>query len=292
MRRHCLTCLLIGLFINTETQLVKAQVSAKKEVSELSKQQSVLLAPWSGPYGGVPPWNLVREDEFLEAFEAAISEADSDIERIANADAPATFKNTILPMENAGETLTRLSAIFFVYTSNLNVGPIADLEKTVVPKLTEHEDRTYQNAKLFERISAVYHSDEMQNGSLDAAERRLVDRRYKTFLRKGARLNSQQKAQLSQINTRLARLFTNFSQNVMADEKGYVTWIDSEADLAGLPESVIKAMSNAAIERDSKGGKWAITNTRSSMDPFLTYSDRRNLREKVWRNYYPEVQLH
>ena len=286
MRRHWFTCLLIGLFINTETQLVEAQVSAKKEVPELSKQQSVLLAPWSGPYGGVPPWNLVREDEFLEAFEAAISEADSDIERIANADAPATFKNTILPMENAGETLTRLSAIFFVYTSNLNVGPIADLEKTVVPKLTEHEDRTYQNAKLFERISAVYHSDEMQNGSLDAAERRLVDRRYKTFLRKGARLNSQQKAQLSQINTRLARLFTNFSQNVMADEKGYVTWIDSEADLAGLPESVIKAMSNAAIERDSKGGKWAVTNTRSSMDPFLTYSDRRNLREKVWRNYY------
>ena len=82
MRRHWFTCLLIGLFINTETQLVEAQVSAKKEVPELSKQQSVLLAPWSGPYGGVPPWNLVREDEFLEAFEAAISEADSDIERI------------------------------------------------------------------------------------------------------------------------------------------------------------------------------------------------------------------
>ena len=126
----------------------------------------------------------------------------------------------------------------------------------------------------------------MTNGELNLAQRRLVDDRYKTFLRKGAKLDAAQKARLSQINTRLARLFTDFSQNVLEDEKGYVTWIDDEAALAGLPESVVSAMAAAAEERGNQGGKWAVTNTRSSMDPFLTYADNRDLREKVWRNYY------
>ncbi len=115
----------------------------------------------------------------------------------------------------------------------------------------------------------------MKNGELNLAQRRLVDDRYKTFLRKGAKLSSQEKARLSQINTRLARLFTDFSQNVLEDEKGYVTWINDEADLAGLPDSTIAAMASAAKERDNKGGNWAVTNTRSSMDPFLTYADNR-----------------
>lgn len=278
--------LTLVLLIGSVNGNVGAQNAVKQKEIEVTAGRSVLLEPWKGPYGGVPPWNLVRGDEFLAAFEMGIAEADAEIERISDAVDSPTFENTILAMENAGEPLARLSAIFFVYTSNLNIGPIADIEKVVVPKLTEHEDRTYQNSALFERIKSVYESDAMSNGDLDAAERRLVEKRYKTFLRRGAKLNSQQKAQLSQINTRLARLFTTFSQNVMEDEKGYVTWIDDEKDLAGLPESVIQAMRNAAKERDSKNGKWAITNTRSSMDPFLTYSEVRPLREQVWRNYY------
>ena len=126
----------------------------------------------------------------------------------------------------------------------------------------------------------------MKDGTLDLAQRRLVDDTYKTFLRKGAKLNSADKAKLSQMNTRLARLFTDFSQNVLADEKGYVTWIQDKSELCGLPDSVITAMANAAKERGNKNVVWAITNTRSSMDPFLTYSSNRPLREKVWRNYY------
>ena len=100
----------------------------------------------------------------------------------------------------------------------------------------------------------------------------MVDDTYKTFLRKGAKLKRSDKAKLSQMNTRLARLFTDFSQNVLADEKGYVTWIKDKSELGGLPESVIAAMANAAKDRGNQGGDWAITNTRSSMDPFLTYS--------------------
>ena len=279
-------CFLSVPIASTISAISSLPLIAQEKEREVQQDRSILLAPWTGPFGGVPPWNLVRENEFLGAFEDAIAEADREIQEIANADTDPTFQNTILSMESAGDTLNRLSSIFFVYASNLNLGPVGDIEKVVVPKLTEHEDRIYQNGKLFERISSVYHSAAMSDGTLDSAEKRLVDKTYKTFLRKGAKLDSQQKARLSQINTRLARLFTNFSQNVMEDEKGYVTWITDEKDLAGLPESVITAMKNAATDRDSKEGSWAITNTRSSMDPFLTYSAVRTLREKVWRNYY------
>jgi peptidyl-dipeptidase Dcp len=243
---------------------------------------SPLLQPWPGPYGGVPPWNLVRAEDFIPAFDQAIELATAEIEQIANNPAPPTFENTIVALERAGRTLNQLNAIFFVYASNLNLGPIADIEKVVVPQLTAYEDSVYQNKKLFERIAAVHASD----ADFNTAQRRLIDDRYKTFIRQGAQLHQSDKAKLSQINTRLARLFTEFSQNVLADEQGFVTWIDRESDLAGLPESTIDAMAAAAKERDNKGGQWAITNTRSSMDPFLTYAENRSLREQVWRNYY------
>jgi peptidyl-dipeptidase Dcp len=255
-----------------------------QETGETKKVESnsPLLKSWPGPYGGVPPWNLARPDEFVGAFDAAIKMSTDEIETIANNPDPPTFENTIVALEKAGRTLNRLQSIFFVYASNLNVGPIPDIEKVVVPKLTEYEDSVYQNEKLFARIAAVYESD----ADFTLAQRRLVDDRYKTFLRQGAKLDKRDKAKLSQINTRLARLFTEFSQNVLEDEKGYVTWIDTEDDLAGVPESTVAAMASAAKERENKHGKWAITNTRSSMDPFLTYANNRELREKVWRNYY------
>ncbi|MDG2221837.1 MAG: M3 family metallopeptidase [Rubripirellula sp.] len=247
---------------------------------------SPLLKPWTGPHGGVPPWNLVRQEEFVPAFKEAIRITQAEIAAIAENPDPATFENTMVAYEDSGRTMSRLQSIFFVYTSNLNVGPMPDLEKVVVPMLSEFEDSVYQNEKLFARIATVYNSDAMKNKELDLAQRRLVDDLYKTFLRKGAALSSSQKAKLSQMNIRLARLFTDFSQNVLEDEQGYVTWIDDQAALAGLPDSVVAAMSAAAEARDNKGGKWAVTNTRSSMDPFLTYADNRPLREQVWRNYY------
>ncbi|MDA8744880.1 M3 family metallopeptidase [Rubripirellula amarantea] len=248
--------------------------------------QSPLLQPWTGPHGGVPPWNQVRLEEFVPAFDYAIAEAEEEIDAIATQSERPTFENTIEALERTGEMLRRLEAVFFVYASNLNVGSVPDIEKAVVPKLSEHEDRVYQNLPLFERIQAIAKSDAMSDGSLDLAQTRLTKDLYDTFVRKGARLTVSEKAKLSQMNTRLARLFTQFSQNVLEDEKGYVTWVNDEEQLAGLPESIVSAMRNAAIERDEEGGKYAITNTRSSMDPFLTYAKDRGLREKVWRNYY------
>jgi peptidyl-dipeptidase Dcp len=252
------------------------------------KTNSVLLKPWIGPYGGVPPWDQVKPEEFLDAFDAAIEMSTADIDRIANNPEPATFENTIVALEKSGETLERVETIFDVYASNLNLGPIPDIEKAVAPKLSKHADSITQNEKLFARIAAVYEGDEMKK--LTPAQQRLIDDRYKTFVRQGAKLSAADKQKLSEINTQLAGLFTDFSQNVLADEGGWVTWISNKEDLAGLPESIVSAMASAAADLKSQGeeakGDWAVTNTRSSMDPFLTYSDNRNLREQVWRNYY------
>ncbi len=283
MTRCLFTALSIAVAITFSSHSTFGQAPGAAKKMELD---SPLLKPWTGPHGGVPPWNLVRSEEFVTAFDAAIDQANADIKVITDNSEKPSFENTIVAMERAGRTLSRLSAIFFVYASNLNVGPIQDIEKVIVPKLSEHEDSIYQNKELFARISAVYESPAMKDGSFDLAQRRLVDDTYKTFLRKGAKLNRSDKAKLSQMNTRLARLFTDFSQNVLADEKGYVTWIKDKSELGGLPDSVIAAMGNAAKDRDNKGGDWAITNTRSSMDPFLTYSSNRPLRERVWQNYY------
>lgn len=283
MTRCIFTALSIAFAIIFSTHSTFGQAPGVAKKMEFN---SPLLKPWTGPFGGVPPWNLVRSEEFIGAFDAAIKAADDDITAITGNPETPDFENTIVALERSGRTLSRLEAMFFVYASNLNVGPIPDIEKVIVPKLSEHEDSIYQDKKLFARISAVYESPAMKDGTFDLAQRRLVDDTYKTFLRKGAKLDNSNKAKLSQMNTRLARLFTDFSQNVLADEKGYVTWIKDKSELGGLPNSVIAAMASAAKDRNNKDGVWAITNTRSSMDPFLTYSSNRPLREKVWQNYY------
>jgi peptidyl-dipeptidase Dcp len=252
-------------------------------VSDSEFMDSVLVRPWDGPYGGVPPWNLVQADRFIPALKTTMEMARKEIDEIASNTEPATFANTFIPLENSGRALTRVINMFGVHASNLNVGPMPDIQKTVMPMLAEYEDSMTQNEALFARIAAVYESDEMD--SLSVAQKRLVDDQYKTFVRKGAKLSTDDKKALSQINQRLATLFANFSQNVLDDEQNYVTWIEDEADLAGLPESVISGMASAAKSRD-KEGQWAITNTRSSMEPFLSNSENRELREKVWRTYY------
>lgn len=264
-------------------------ISCYAQQSEVSnrKTESVLLKKWVGPYGGVPPWRQVKTNEFVDAFTVAMAEHQTEIETIAsNADAP-TFENTIVALEKAGEKLDRLSTIFGVYASNLNVGSVPDIEKVVGPKLSKHSDSITQNGKLFERIQTIYQSDAKAN--LNEAQRRLLEDQYNSFVRRGAKLDDNQKRELTKINEQLSGLFIQFSQNVLHDEGGYLTWVDDEKDLAGLPESVVQAMASAAQERKEEatdGQKWCVTNTRSSMDPFLTYADNRELRKTVWTNYY------
>src|SRR5258705_257905 len=241
-----------------------------------------LLQRWTGPSGGVPPFDQVKVEPFKPALETAMAEQLGEIDAIAANPAPPTFENTIAAMERSGRTLDRVDRIYSVWTSTLRSPGFRDVERDMEPKLAQFRDRIVQNERLFKRISAVYESRE--RSGLSPEQQRLTWLKYNEFARSGARLDASAKKRLSQINERLASLYTEFSQNVLADE-GSALYLKSEADLAGLPESLREAAAEAARER-GRAGEWAILNTRSSMEPFLTYSDRRELREKVWRAYY------
>jgi peptidyl-dipeptidase Dcp len=240
-----------------------------------------LLAPWVGPAGGVPPFDQVRVADFKPALEAAMAENLAEIERIAGNPAAPDFDNTIAALERCGRTLSRVSAIYGVWSSTMSTDDFQAVERVMQPKLAAFSDKIYQNVALFARIARVY--GQMQH--LTSIEQRLCWHYHTNFVRSGAKLDPSAKHAVAQINERLATLFANFSQNLLADEAGYVLYLKDERDLAGLPEPLRAAARSAAAAR-GRPTEWAILNTRSSMDPFLTYAERRDLREKVWRAYY------
>lgn len=239
-----------------------------------------LLAPWTGPYGGVPPWDKVKPELFPAAFEAALAERKQDYDRIANNPAKPTFANTFVPMQNAGQTLNRVMTLFGVMTGNMNTPAYQALDREWSPKLSKASDEITFNPKLFARIEAIYKARD--TSGLDAQQKRLVTRTYDSFVRQGAKLTPAQKEELSAFNQNLAINFSEFSQRLLADE-GTAIIVTDEARLAGLPDSVKAVAKAAAAERGQQG--WAIVNTRSAVDPVLTFATDRALREQVWRAF-------
>ena len=240
-----------------------------------------LIRPWSGPYGGVPPWDLAKPELFPGAFEAALAEQRAEIAAIA-ADASApTFENTIAAMERSGQMLDRVNRLFGVVRQNISTPEIQVLDREWQPKLAAAEDAIVFNPGLFKRVEAVFGT--LAGSTLTAEQKRLAERTRDSFVRRGARLNGADKKRLSEINQQLAALFSEFRAKVLEDENTW-TVLDREDDLAGLPASLVSAAKAAAHERGLTG-KWAIVNTRSSVDPFLTFSTRRDLREKVWKKF-------
>ncbi|MGB5103693.1 MAG: M3 family metallopeptidase [Steroidobacteraceae bacterium] len=241
-----------------------------------------LLAPWTGPYGGVPPFDAIRVEHLQPALEAAMAEQLGEIDRIAADPAAPTFDNTLAALERSGRTLDRVGTVYGIYASTLNDAAVQAVEREMAPKLAAFNDRITQNEALFKRIAAVYES--RGTSGLTAEQQRLAWLYYTNFARAGAQLGPDAKERLSEINQRLAGLYTTFSQNVLADENQGMLVLESEADLAGLPQSARDGAAQAAEARGRRGA-WVIANTRSSVEPFLTYSDRRDLREKVWRMF-------
>ncbi|MFE8582490.1 M3 family metallopeptidase [Sphingomonas sp. NCPPB 2930] len=239
-----------------------------------------LLSPWTGPYGGVPPWDKVRPELFPAAFEAALAERRQEYDRIANDPAKPSFANTFVPMQNAGQTLNRVMTLFGVMTGNMNNPAYQALDREWSPKLSKASDEITFNPKLFARIEAIYRTRD--TSGLDAQQKRLVTRTYDSFVRQGAKLTPAQKAELSAFNQNLAINFSEFSQRLLADE-GTAIIVTDEARLAGLPDSVKAVAKAAAAERGQQG--WAIVNTRSAVDPVLTFATDRALREQVWRAF-------
>ncbi|HEY5950759.1 MAG TPA: M3 family metallopeptidase [Kofleriaceae bacterium] len=239
-----------------------------------------LLAPWTGPYGGVPPFDKIKVKDFKPALMKAMDMSRADIKAIAESKEPATFDNTIAPLEDSGRAFSRAGALFGTYTSTMSSKPMQSVEKEMAPIMAAFSDEITQNEALFQRIKAVY--DGRKAAKLTPEQNRLVEVTYQNFARRGAALGAKDKARLKDINQKLATLFTTFGQNVLADEEGQTIVLDKEDDLAGLPESLRTSMKTAADAKKLKG-KWLISNTRSSAEPFLTYSSRRDLREKVFK---------
>ncbi|WP_294272213.1 M3 family metallopeptidase [uncultured Sphingomonas sp.] len=239
-----------------------------------------LIAPWTGPYGGVPPWDKVKPELFPAAFEAALAERKRDYDRIADNPAKPTFANTFVPMQNAGQTLNRVMTLFGVMTGNMNTPAYQALDREWSPKLSKASDQITFNPKLFARIEAIYKARD--TSGLDAQQKRLVTRTYDSFVRQGAKLTPAQKGELSAFNQNLAINFSEFSQRLLADE-GTAIIVTDKARLAGLPDSVKAVAKAAAAERGQQG--WAIVNTRSAVDPVLTFATDRALREQVWRAF-------
>ena len=235
-----------------------------------------LLAPWSD----APPFDAVKIEHFVPAFEHAMAVDMAEITAIADhGDAP-TFENTIVALENAGRLLESVASIYYVWSSTLASPELQAIEREMEPRLAAFEDSITQNPKLFARIEAVYRDRE----KLGSEQQRLTWKKYTSFVRAGAKLGVAEKERVAAINQRLAALYTDFSQFVLADEEERATIFEHESDLDGLSDGVREAARAAATAR-GQNGKFAIENTRSAMEPFLTYATRRDLREKVWTEY-------
>jgi peptidyl-dipeptidase Dcp len=265
--------------------LLLAGVAGCSAVSSADKTTATnpLLAPWSGPFGGVPPLDAVCVEHFKPALEAAMAEQLAEVDAIANDKAAPTFENTIAALEKAGRTFARVRTVYDIFGATLSTPAYQAVENEMAPKLAELGDKIVQNEKLFARIAAVYGARE--SSKLSSEQKRLAWLYHSNFVHAGAKLDKAAKARMMEINAKLAGLFASFNQDIMADESGYPLLIENEQDLAGLPDP-LRASAAAAAAALGKPGQWAIRNTRSSVEPFLTYSDRRELREKVWRTFY------
>ena len=236
-----------------------------------------LLAAWDTPFAA-PPFAAIRPEHFGPAFETAFAEHRAEVAAIAAEAAAPTFANTIAALERAGRTLSRVSAAFFALVGAHSNDAILALERDVVPRLAAHWDAIHMNQALFRRIAAI----KTEAAGLDAEQTRVLDRYFTTFRRAGAGLDAAARSRLAEIGERLAALGTRFSQRVLADEQGYALPLDSEDDLAGLPEH-LRAAARAAAQERGLASPAAVTLSRSSVEPFLTFSRRRDLREKAFR---------
>src|SRR5688572_8138263 len=256
--------------------------TAMNSNTELSTNENPLLLKWEGPHGGVPPFDRVQIPLFKPALEAAMTEQLAEVDAIAKQTAAPDFENTIAALEKSGSTLSRVGTLYAVWGATMSGPEYQVVQREMAPRLAAFNDQITQNEALFKRIEAVYNSPE--KAKLNAEQQRVTWLYFTNFVRAGARLSPEAKKRLSEINQKLAGLFTKFSQNVLAEETDQFIVLKSEAELAGLPQSLRDAAATAA-ETKKQPGTWVLMNTRSSIDPFLTYSDRRDLREKAWRMF-------
>ena len=259
-----------------------ASCNSKPEQKTEVEKPNPFLTEYTTPFQ-VPPFDQIKNEHYMPAFEAGIKEQQTEIETIVNNEETPTFENTILPYDKSGQILDRVSNVFFNLNECLTNDEMVAIAEQVLPMLSKHSDAIMMNPELFKRIDYVYqHRNEM---GLDDQQIRVVEKYHQDFMRHGAGLNAEQQAELSQINEQLSTLSLQFGNNLLKENAGYKLIIDNEADLAGLPQTSIDAAAEQA-KSDGMEGKWVFTLSKPSLIPFLQFADNRDLREKMYKAYY------
>jgi len=243
--------------------------------------QNPFFSEFDTPFG-VPPFDRIKTEHFLPAFEEGVNKHAEEVEKIASSPQEPTFENTLVALDKSGPLLERVSNVFFGLNSANTSEEMQAIAKKAAPMLSEHRDDILMNKKLFERIESIYQKRDKLD--LDEEQGMLLREYYKQFVRGGAGLDEEQKAELREINKELAVLTLQFGENVLKENNRYELVIDKEEDLAGLPEGVIKTAAEDASKRGHEG-KWVFTLHKPSMLPFLQYSEKRDLREKIYKAY-------
>ena len=255
--------------------------AAPVEAAAVPVPDNILLAGWTGPYQGVPPWDQVKPEQFDEAYTFAIAELEREAAATANNPAAPTFANTIEAMERGGQRLEQVGSIFGVMTDNMSSPAYQALDKAWSPKLSAAFDRITLDPKLFARVETLYNSRDSLG--LDAKQLRLLTRTYDGFVRRGAKLTPAQKTQVSAINQELASTFSDFNSRLLADEGTFIQ--ASAAEMAGIPDDVRNAAAEVAKAKRLPADSFAVRNTRSAVDPVLSFASNRALRQKVWQAF-------
>ena len=264
----------------SRTWKAKSKTTGEKSPKSLpAAAANPLLATWTGPYE-LPPFASIEPVHFAPAFDAVLDAHNAEIAAIASATAKPTFKNTIEALEQAGRQLTRVGGVFWNLTGAHTSDAIQAIEREIAPRMAAHMNAITSNAQLFARIDDLH--QRRAKLKLTDEQRRVLERTHLSFVRAGARLPADAKQRMGEVRQRLATIGTQFSQNVLADEKVWELALAGDHDLAGLPDFLIAAAASAAKERGSKASH-VITLSRSLIEPFLTFSSRRDLREQAWK---------
>jgi peptidyl-dipeptidase Dcp len=267
--------------------MARRPATKKKTATGEQRPQNPLLAPWRTPFKA-PPFDRIEPKHYKPAFNAALKAHKQEIAEIAGREAKPSFANTIVALEKSGVLLSKVADVFFNLASADTNEALQAVERDMAPRLAQHQSAILLNRRLFLRIADLY--ERRADLGLDAEALRLLERTYKGFVRAGAKLDAKSRKRIAEINTELATLGTAFTQNVLADEQAWQMVLEDERDLAGLPDSVRAAAAQAAIEL-GKPGKHAITLARSSVEPFLQFSARRDLREEAWKAWIRRGEL-
>ncbi len=271
----------ISIILAAFVTALSACNTAVNNKNEAKMTDNVFFHEFDTPYG-VPPFDKIKNSDYLPAFKEAVKRQKAEIEAIVNNSEAPDFHNTVEALEYSGAMLDRVSNVFFNLLSSNTNDTMQKIAEEVSPMVTALSDEIYMNDKLFQRVKKVYETAD--TSAMNSEQKMLLKKTYKTFVRGGANLGEGDKEKLKEINKKLSVLKLKFGNNVLAATNKYKLVIDNKADLSGLPQSVIDAAAEEAANAGMKG-KWVFTVQKPSMIPFLTYSDKRNLREQILTAY-------